>query len=104
MKRIFLLAACAASLSAFATDYTAPAFDGTADEKTDSTGFVFKDIKLVKTGPVRDQNKSGTCWCFCTTTFLEDEVRRKGGPEVDLSEMFTVNHAYRDKARKYRDQ
>lgn len=101
MKRIFLLAACAASLSAFATDYTAPALDGADDEKNDSTGFVFKDIKLVKTGPVRDQNKSGTCWCFCTTTFLEDEVMRKGGPEVDLSEMFTVRHAYQDKARKY---
>lgn len=32
---------------------------------------------------------------------VEDEIMRKGGPELDLSEMFTVRQAYIDKAKKF---
>lgn len=67
----------------------------------DSTGFKFTDVKVVKTTPVRDQNKTGTCWCFSANTFLESEILRKTGKEVDLSEMFVVRHCYLDKAKKY---
>ena len=67
----------------------------------DSTGFKFTDVTLVKTGPVKGQNKSGTCWCFASTSFLEDEIRRKTGKEIDLSEMFTVRHCYGDKADRF---
>ena len=67
----------------------------------DSTGFKFTDVKVVKTTPIRDQNQSGTCWCFSTNQFLEEEMLRKGGKEVDLSEMFVVRYCYLDKARKY---
>ncbi len=64
-------------------------------------GFRFKDIKTVKTTPVKDQNKSGTCWAFSGTGLMEDEILRTTGKEMDLSEMFTVRHCYSDKARKY---
>lgn len=67
----------------------------------DSTGFKFTDVKLVKTTPVKDQNKSGTCWCFSSLSFFEDELLRKTGKEYDLSEMFVVNHCYQDKADKF---
>ena len=67
----------------------------------DSTGFKFTDVKLVKTTPVKDQNKSGTCWCFSGISFFEDEILRKTGKEMDLSEMFVVRHCYDDKADKY---
>lgn len=67
----------------------------------DSTGFKFTDVVTVKTTPVKDQNKSGTCWSFAGSSFMEDEILRKGGGEVDLSEMFTVRKCYDDKARKY---
>ncbi|MDE6077222.1 MAG: aminopeptidase, partial [Muribaculaceae bacterium] len=67
----------------------------------DSTGFKFTDVKINKTTPVKDQNKSGTCWSFSGTSVLEDEVLRKGGPELDLSEMWTVRNCYIDKAKKY---
>lgn len=70
-------------------------------ENPDSTGFTFKDVKLVKTTSVKDQNKSGTCWCFAGNSFFEDEIMRKGGEEVNLSEMFVVRHCYIDKAIKY---
>lgn len=72
-----------------------------AEEKKDSTGFVFTDVRVIESTPVRDQNKSGTCWCFAGTTFFEDEIIRKGGKPVDLSEMFTVRHCYLDKADRY---
>ena len=67
----------------------------------DSTGFVFTDIISLPTTPVKNQNKSGTCWCFAGTSMLEEDVLRKGGPELDLSEMYWVRQNYIDKARKY---
>lgn len=73
----------------------------TVEAKTDTTGFVFTDVKLVKTTPVKDQNKSGTCWCFSGLSFFEDEILRKTGKEVDLSEMYVVRHCYDDKADKF---
>ena len=71
------------------------------EEKKDSTGFTFTDVRVVESTPVRDQNKSGTCWCFAGTTFFEDEIIRKGGKPVDLSEMYTVRQCYADKADRY---
>lgn len=75
-----------------------------ADDKVvipDSTGFKFTDVKVVKTTPVKDQFKSGTCWCYSTNTFFESEILRKTGKEIHLSEGFVVNHCYMDKAIKY---
>lgn len=70
-------------------------------EIPDSTGFKFTDIKVNKTTSVKDQNKSGTCWAFSGTSMVEEDVMRKGGPELDLSEMWTVRNCYIDKAKKY---
>lgn len=93
MKKILCgIMAASASLTAFADNGSAAG---------DSTGFVFTDVKLVKTTPVKDQNKSGTCWCFAGLSFYEDEILRKTGKETDLSEMFVVRHCYDDKADKY---
>lgn len=64
-------------------------------------GFVFTDVKVVPGTSVKDQNKSGTCWCFSGLSFFENELLRKTGKEYDLSEMFVVRHCYDDKADKY---
>lgn len=86
-------------LAAAALLCVAPAW---ADEKADTTeGFKFKDIKSVKSTSVKDQNKSGTCWCFSASSFMEDEIMREGGDSLDLSEMFTVRQCYIDKAKRY---
>ena len=46
-----------------------------AQEQPDTVkGFCFKDVKINPTTSVKDQNKSGTCWAFSTTSFLEDEL------------------------------
>lgn len=85
--------------AAAATLITASAW--AADDKAakpDSLGFKFTDVKVIKDTPVKDQNKSGTCWCFSGISFLEDEILRKTGKEYDLSEMFAVRHCYNDKA------
>lgn len=98
MKLIDRLAyAAMAALLASATTYAAPA-DSTA---TDSAKFVFTDVISLPTTSVKDQNKSGTCWCFAGTSFFEDEIVRQGGDSLDLSEMFTVRKCYEDKAEKF---
>lgn len=77
----------------------APAVE--ADSVAADTAFVFTDLVTLKTTPVKDQNKSGTCWCFAGTSMFEDEIVRKGGKPLDLSEMFTVRQCYLDKADRY---
>lgn len=94
MKHIALLAALAIGAPAALAD------DATA-EKADTTGFQFTDIKVLPHTSVKDQNKSGTCWCFASTSFIEDEILRQGGDSLDLSEMFTVRQCYLDKADRY---
>jgi len=101
MKKLTALAFGAAiSASAFATYYQAPAAEPKI-ENPDSTGFKFTDVKINRTGTVKDQNKSGTCWAFSGISTLEDNVMRKGGPELDISEMYVVRNAYIDKAKKF---
>ena len=72
-----------------------------AIENPDSTGFKFTDVKVCKSTSVKNQAKSGTCWCFSGNSFLEDEILRITGKEYDLSEMFIVRMCYLDKAEKY---
>lgn len=55
----------------------------------------------IETTPVENQGRSGTCWAFATTSFLETELIRKGKGVFDLSEMFSVYHIYNFKANKY---
>ncbi len=47
------------------------------------------------------QGNSGTCWCFCTTSFYESEIYRTTGKKIKLSEMYTVYWEYVEKARRY---
>ncbi len=61
----------------------------------------YKEIIQISASPVKDQQKTGTCWSFATTSFLESEILRKGKGEYDLSEMFFVRQAYLQKAKKY---
>ena len=82
----------------------AVAFNVGANDKkaeADSVGFKFTDVKVVKTTSVKDQNKSGTCWCFAGTSHFEDEIMKAGGDSLDLSEMFTVRQCYLEKAIRY---
>lgn len=71
------------------------------DKEKEETGYQFTPVKEIPCTSVKDQNRSGTCWSFSGIGFLEAEMLRLGKPEVDLSEMFIVHHAYNEKAVKY---
>lgn len=64
-------------------------------------GYIFTKQKEVKYTPVKDQNRSGTCWSYSGVGFLECELLRKGKGEYDLADMWIVNKAYSDKADIY---
>ncbi|MBD5224996.1 MAG: aminopeptidase [Bacteroidales bacterium] len=93
------LAAGTAAASAFG-NFAVVADDGDT-APADTTGFAFTDVIVIPTTSVKDQNKSGTCWCFAGTSMFEDEIVRRGGEPLDLSEMFTVRNCYLDKADRY---
>lgn len=82
----------------------APAFaEAPADSVTTDSieKFVFTDIITIPTTSVKDQNKSGTCWCFAGTSYFEDEIVRLGGDSLDISEMYTVRKCYEEKAERF---
>ena len=47
------------------------------------------------------QGNTGTCWCFCTTSFFESEIYRQTKQQVKLSEMYTVYWEYVEKAGRF---
>ena len=78
------------------------AFSGIAQEATEASdtteGFRFTTIDSIAITPVKNQNRSSTCWSFSTIGFLESELLRMGKGEFDLSEMFVVHHTMLDRA------
>lgn len=50
--------------------------------------------------PIR-QYRTGTCWCFATTSLFESELKRLGKGEHKISELYTVYWEFVDKARGY---
>lgn len=67
--------------------------------QTDSFQFTVK--YEIPTSPIKDQQRTGTCWSFATTSFVETELIRMGQPVFDISEMFFVRYAYEGKAQSY---
>ena len=62
------------------------------------------EFTVVKENPItsiKNQYRSGTCWCYSALSFIESEILRTKGQEVDLSEMFVVGKSYHDRAVKY---
>lgn len=75
-----------------------------ADEKKNekkSEVYEFKMVKEIPATPVKSQDRTSTCWCFSTISFLESEIMRNGGPELDLSEMFVVRKTWEGKVENY---
>jgi len=66
-----------------------------------TTGYNFTDKTNMKVSSVKNQQYTGTCWSFATTSFIESELLRMGKPEYDLSEMFFVRYAYVQKGIDY---
>ena len=66
-----------------------------------SPKYEFTTVKELPVTSIKNQYRSGTCWCFSALSFIESEILREKGDTVDLSEMFVVGKSYRDRAVKY---
>lgn len=94
MKIYILLFLALATISLFGQTQDTAAVE-------EKKGYEFTMIHEIKSTPVKDQYRSGTCWSFATVSFIEGELLRKGLGEFDLSEMFIVRKCYEAKADKY---
>lgn len=88
-------------LSAIALSLTLTVGAQSAQNETPEPGYQFTDVKIIPTTAVKDQSRSGTCWCFSTLSFLESEIMKAGGKPMHLSEMWIVRHSFMDKAERY---
>ena len=93
MKKLLTL------MAAVAIAWSASAQEPEAEKQAE--GYQFTDQVVIKTTPVKNQNRSGTRWCYSTMTFLESEILRSGGEEIHLSEMWIVRHSWMEKAERY---
>lgn len=75
-------------------------------KKADLPEYHFTVVKENPITSIKNQNRSGTCWCFSAISFLESEAIRINNIKdttayPDFSEMFVVSHSYQDRADKY---
>jgi len=61
----------------------------------------YKIMNLNRSMPVKNQDMTGTCWSFATSSFIESEMIRMGHEDVDLSEMYFARCSYLQKAIRY---
>ena len=61
---------------------------------------VFETIIANPVTSIKNQNNSGTCWCYSSLAFLESEAMKKNPKikDLDLCESFVVNKTYLDRA------
>ena len=100
LKSLSIALLCAAATNAYSQD---DLINKVKDNGSTSSaaGYQFETLIDLEATPVKNQGRSGTCWSYATTSFIESEMIRMGKEPVDLSEMFTVRQVYLDKAEKY---
>ena len=88
MKKAFFLLAAAALLP------IAAAAQNKAVPAPKTSDYQFTTVKEIPVTSMKNQNRSGTCWCFSALSFLESEVIKaknlKADAYPDFSEMFTM--------------
>lgn len=95
MKKCFLTLSVALFFTALAAQDS-----GTIKIKPES-GYNFKVVKDLEATPAQNQYRTSTCWSFSALGFFESELIRTGKGEHNLSEMYVVNHTYKEKAERY---
>tara|TARA_R110002050_G_scaffold204327_2_gene339739 strand:+ start:45091 stop:46242 length:1152 start_codon:yes stop_codon:yes gene_type:complete len=72
-----------------------------AQDKKEAEGYLFTHKIFLENTPIKNQQMTGTCWSYCTTSFIESELLRMGKPAIDLSEMYNVRMNYVEKSMNY---
>ena len=96
MKKILISAIFAISAGLFAQEDLTTTVNIPTAEK-----YVFTSIVDIEASEVKSQGKTGTCWSYSTSSFIESEIFRNIGKHIDISEMYTVRHTYPKKAWNY---
>ena len=52
--------------------------------------YQFTTVKENPVTSIKNQYRSGTCWCFSALSFIESEIIRTKGETLDLSEMYSA--------------
>ena len=80
-------------------------FSALAQPKAADPGLTFTVVKENPITSIKNQNRSGTCWCFSALAFLESEAIRinnlKEADYPDFSRMFVVSKSYQDRAEEF---
>ncbi len=76
-------------------------FAAFSQDKPKEAEYQFTTVKENPITSIKNQYRSGTCWCYSALSFVESEILRQKGIETDLSEMFVVNRSYFDRGVKY---
>lgn len=63
--------------------------------------YKFTSVIDIPATEIKSQDRTGTCWSFATTSFVESELIKNGMSNMDLSEMFIVRNIYKQKAINY---
>ena len=70
-------------------------------QENNTEEYQFTSIVDVDETAVKSQGKTGTCWSFSTSSFIESEILRLTGKRVDLSEMYNARIVYPEKAKNF---
>lgn len=68
---------------------------------TSHAQYRFTIDKQLSCTPVKNQQRTGTCWSYATSSFLESEILKVNDVDIDFSEMYVVRKIYEDKAQNY---
>ncbi len=100
MKKIITLSLLGVFSQVSAQDNLINAVSGNRGMMTDKV-YQFTDIINLESTGVKNQGKSGTCWSYAMSSFLESEMAKNKKQPVDLAEIFIARHSYFDKAVNY---
>lgn len=100
MKKIITLSLIGVFSQVSAQDNLINAVSGNRGMMTDKV-YQFTDIINLESTGVKNQGKSGTCWSYAMSSFLESEMAKNKKQPVDLAEIFIARHSYFDKAVNY---
>ncbi|PRZ26445.1 C1 family peptidase [Flavobacterium granuli] len=71
-----------------------------ASEKSKES-FKFTDVINLANTSIKNQGSSGTCWSYCTNSYLESEMIRLGKQPVELAQIYSARNVYIEKGKNY---